>query len=553
LLLASALLYAGVALLYLPTVGAALISLDDYGSVREFTGRSWGELWGHDHFGHFRPLKNVLFWWVARATSDGLASVRLAIVALHVVLVAIVQRAVTRDCSPWVGLSAAALWSVHPSTATVVGWLSAANLASCLFGVLVYLLCAEQASTGRSPRLHGALALLGLGVGLFSHELAFVGPVLLAAWRSRSTEKQTWTLVAVGSATLLLVYTTLRWLSQASLPSYRVDAEPRWALLLNAPRYLLTNLSLWLWPFDRFGVLLRDTPTEHVVAAVLGWLALALLTALCWKLGKRDLSSAFGAVWAMAFLIPVCNFLPFGNTPVAVHYLYLPGVGLALIAAQATARAARSLRARAGPRLVLSLRIALPGLTVLTVTALWLDSRRVLQAWSDEERLYELSHDNYPDGVEVMANLSSVYMRQKRYREAENLLGRARASAPRDPILLENTLDLLLETERPHAVLSVLDEVPELRGRVELSIREGQALQQLGRHPEAAASYQRAFTSADLATMPEERLRAGYQAIIELLRSGRGAEARGLLAQLLTEYPARSELQIAKQLLGANE
>jgi tetratricopeptide (TPR) repeat protein len=327
---------------------------------------------------------------------------------------------------------------------------------------------------------------------------------------------------------------------------YRFRAEPAWLISFSAARYLGQHALLWLLPGGRFGVLLRDQPAQHLIASAAAWAGLIAALVLLWKHRRRDPVLSFGLVWFAIALAPVVNFVPLGNTPVAMHYAYLPGIGLAL----ALVRAASAL----GSRLALPRRPALALIFALTVALglYWLrEGERVVRAWSDEEPLFATTVANYPDQVEPLVNLASVYLDRQHYDRAGALLERARAIAPDDDGVVRNQFALFWQTGQFAAALAVLDRLPEAAQRPEFQLGRGQALARLGRHGEAALALQRAFDSGGPAIDPELRFVAGYQLMVALLQSGRRAEAERVFARLLAEYPQRRELEVALQLLRA--
>jgi tetratricopeptide (TPR) repeat protein len=540
-------LYCGLIVLYWPTLSFAAISLDDYSSLQEFAGQPLTRIWAHDHFGHYRPLKNLLFWSFSRIPTESLVAARLALLGVHLLCVALVQRWCTLvSGSRWIALVAAAIWAVHPSSATVVSWLSAGNLAACLVGVLAYLLLGARATVASaSGRRQVLLSLLALSSALLSHELAFVAPILLLVQRHASGRTDSARALVSSSLALVLLFAALRWSADGQAPTYRFASEPYWTVLLSAARYTFVNGSLWLWPFERFGVLLRDRPSEHLLTGALCWLALLVVVIAVWRRREREPMLLLGAAWSFAFIAPVANFAPFGNTPVAVHYLYLPGVGLALAFAALAARLVGALHQS------IPIRIVGTVLLVALLSALSVESRKVLAAWSDEEQLYRATHEHYPDNVEVMANLSSVYLRRGDHERAATMLERASKVAPHDSIIFANRVELLLQMERPQVALDLLESRPAAERDVTSLQQKGRALRQLRRNREAAAAFERAFVLADRATQAEERYRAGFDAIIELLQSDQGRKARDVLEQLLREHPGRQELQLAKKLLAS--
>lgn len=542
-------LYATWILLFLPTLRYAPLALDDHSQLVALAGEPIWAIWQPDHFGHVRPLKTLAFWALAR-DQLAVATLRALILVLTLLSMVQVQRWATRvSGSAWVGLSTAALWGLHPLTASAIAWLSAANAVPCLVGVLAFLEAgarsAQAAAAGRTSPGACAMGLAGLTLALFGHELALGAPlVLLAAERLGVLGGRPRTLY-VGSALLAVAYGVLRMCLGGGLPDYRARAIPPAELSFSAARYLLENLSSILFPLSRFGVLHGDRPADHVLASLLAWVVLIAACALGWRYARRVPVLTLGLSFALAFLVPVSNFVPLGNTPVASHYALLPAVGLALASSELGARLARRVDARragAGRALV--------GAIVGLLAVVWsLETSAVVAAFGSDERLYRTSIENHPDDVEARANLADVLLREKRYEEARAVLDEAVARAPDDPIVQQNRFELLVATEQAGAALALLDAQPRLFAPAEQATRRGELLLALARPDEARAVLEEAFAAARPSTEPETRFRAGYQLVIALLASGRGDDAERLVARLLADYPGREQLLIAAQLL----
>ncbi|MEY4511186.1 MAG: hypothetical protein RLZZ450_3308 [Pseudomonadota bacterium] len=146
--------YFAILTLYAQSLHYAPLSLDDQSQLHEVSELPLRALFVWDHFGHFRPLKNLLFWQLVRA--DDLAAWRLAFVSLFMVTAIVVQLFATRVAQArWFGLAVVSCWALHPAAANAVCWLSAVNGVYALCAMLAYLLLSERvgrASVGRLPR-----------------------------------------------------------------------------------------------------------------------------------------------------------------------------------------------------------------------------------------------------------------------------------------------------------------------------------------------------------------------------------------------------------------
>ncbi len=258
-------------------------------------------------------------------------------------------------------------------------------------------------------------------------------------------------------------------------------------------------------------------------------------------MGRRDRVLGFALLWIAALLVPLVDLVPRGNTPVAVHYLYLPGVGLALFVVRAAQHMTEVLQRTRIPHAAFAAAATPVLLVAVWQPELW----TTVAAWSDAEMLYSATVRNYPDNIEARANLSAVYLNRERYAQADRLLSESLRLSPHDPALIRNRFELLWRTRRAKEALAFLDAHPSLSAPPYL-IQRGKLLEQLDRHAQAAAALESALETA---TEPRDRLAAGYHLVTVLVRLHRRREAIQLTERLLEEFPGRKELLIAKRLL----
>jgi tetratricopeptide (TPR) repeat protein len=557
--LACAAVYAAVLGLYWPSLSFRPISLDDLSQLQAATSQSFAQIFAPDRYGHVRPVKSALFIVLARSP-ELWGAFRIGMLAVLLAATVLVQRLATRlTGSRGAGLAVAACWALNPTTASAICWLSAANVALCAIGILLYLECArralEPALDRPSPRAPSwlALALFCLLLALASHELAVVAPLLLwtrtklfAASAPATPTRRSARLVYLGSAAVVLLCVAFVLATARLQAAYRFGSEPAWLIGFSAARYLAENVLLWLLPAGRFGVLLGDRPAQQLIASSIAWLVLLGAGVLLWKQRLRDPVISFGLVWVVITLAPVANFVPLGNTPLAMHYAVVPGVGLSLVlvrALQAFARRVARDRFAAYRPLLAGALIAGLGASFLPATT------RAIEAWGDEERLFATTVENHPDEIEPLVNLASVHLDRRQYERAASVLERARALEPDDLGVLRNEFALRWQTGRFADAVALLDRHPKAAERPEFQLGRGQALARLGRTAEAAVALQRAFDSDSPEIDRELRFAAGYQLMGALLQTGRRSDAERIFDRLYADYPEREELRVVHQLL----
>jgi hypothetical protein len=535
--LACAVAYVALATLYWPTLYLAPISLDDASQLQQSSHVPFGQVFDYDRFGHYRPVKSALFWLLSRH-AEWLPAWRMLALAIVLASAGLGQAL----CTPllrsraW-ALATAICWVANPISASVLCWLSTANLAICLLGIVGYVYAAERAVRSGSGPVYAIAAVVSLWLGVSSHELGFVAPLLWIAYRrcsaSASADRRRIAILAAASALCIAGCVIVQLTRDAPAIAYRSASMSRARLALHAPHYLLENLRLWFWLPGRFGVLLAQPDTQAGVVDALGWMAVVAAFAACWWLRGRDRALDFSLLWCACLLLPLMNFVPFGNTPVAMHYLYLPGLGLALAVTCAARRLPGSWWLRA---------LVLAGLI-----AAWLpEQRRALASWQSADALYARTIHNYPGNVEARVNLAASYLDQKKNGAARPLLDDAARLAPNDVGLVINRAKLLAETGSPEAALAFLDTHPDLNTQA-VWMQRATLLMRLDRRLEAAAAFERALASA---VEPEDRFAAGYRLAIVLVQLEQYARAEALIDRLLIEFPNRPELVLGKRLLS---
>lgn len=536
--LVRAALYVLAASLLWPSLSYAPVSLDDASMLRTMADQPLSVVWEFDRFGHLRPAKSLLFWLLEHDVAP-IGFWRGVVLLTFVATMAAVQSLAARVAkSHWTGIAALACWALHPTTASVVCWLSAANIAFCLLFVLLYLRCGELALAAQGQALgerwYVALAMLALAAALLSHELALASPLLLLVLHRLVHRSERSRGLYVGSAAVACASLALSLWSSGGASAYRFETDtPAWLISLSSARYFGEHLSLWLWPLGSFGILLRDDPAHQILESSVWWLALLLAGYVAFCFRHRDRALTLGLFWAAVMLAPSSNFVPFGNTPLAMHYLYVPGVGLAIALSRAVFLVTAAVRhGPAGSRgLAFAVFMVVAALSVV-------ESRRAVAAWSDDEQLYRATLENHPDNVEAWVNLSAVLLREERFDEASSALEAARALAPHDLNVIRNSLSLLAIKGQYVALLELLSLHPELRQQPEFSLRAGEALRLLERHREAATAYQQAFEAATPSGQPAEWCEAGYRLAIARLQTGATMEqVQTLVRRLLPHCP----------------
>ena len=298
----------------------------------------WGWLLrGHDVFGLFRPVKNLLWILFSKLNTFGFEwchvfAITIGILSFFPVL-ALCRRIYGSD---WKAFAAAAVWLLSPTLVSSVAWLSCVNIQVMAAFAALTIVFHDKAWNGESFRPSRIVfAGVFLFLALVSYECAIaLAPILvffdLTLRPERLRKKKPW-IAHIGYWTVVLAYLVLRHAAGA-----KGTAGGRWIeasrghLVVSSPWFALQHVASWFWPFGRFSVGGSYVWGEVSVPVLAGCAVLGIvLLALAWRLRKRRPALSFSLFFAIFGLAPVCNCLGLGNGPYGDYYLTLASIGLA--------------------------------------------------------------------------------------------------------------------------------------------------------------------------------------------------------------------------------
>ena len=443
------------------------------------------------------------------------------------------------------------LFALHPVHVEAVSWLSSRKDLLATFFVLLSLnfyLAARLPRTGLMPsesfvqrmrqstRLSYWLALVFFLLALLSKMHAVVLPALILLvelLRGRSLGVASWSRRGLMQAPfwgIALLFTLL-----AMKIGQGLMREP----------YGDSLVSTWLTATAALTrdaqVLVTGTPLQACVdfelhagvsASVTGGAAILLLLFAAvagginasrrgWTQSSQVMlgSLSFGALWFMAALSPVSNFVVQIGTVFADRYLYLPSVGFCLAAAAVASTCWEKSFAKAwGPALRAGLSLAI---ALVCLGCLWQTSR-VVQNWRDSESLWNSVLAQDAGNHTAHFNLAREYheqalsegdikqrdeLLQRAFNEYHSALSNPARTYRYDPARVWGALaSVEINRNDPAAALYMLnmaDKHVDLpwrpkRGQADieaiLSNYRGLALSALGRHKEALAAFRFALS-----------------------------------------------------------
>jgi hypothetical protein len=263
---------------------------------------------------------------------------------LHLAVVALLYGWCTRTLADrerpeWPAFFAAALFGLHPLTSAAAGYVSARTEILAAAGCLGALTLARRAIV-RSSAVSAAMAAMSGLVAIASSAAALALPIAILAcdawvvaepgWRRRAAR-------VYAPATAVAI--ALVWWWHSSDP--RVDAAPPLgpvARILTASVVAWRAAALMIAPYAQSPV--HEARVVTSAADPIGLAAFAAiggLAAAAFALRRRAPLAAFGVVWFIATLLPVCAIVV-PSEGMAEHRLYVPTAGLVLTAAALLAR-----------------------------------------------------------------------------------------------------------------------------------------------------------------------------------------------------------------------
>ena len=416
--------------------------------------------WSESHPGArglYRPLREVVYSLLARLGDTSPFAHHLASLACQALaVVGLYLLAVNVGASAAAASLAALLFAAHPLATEAVLW--AKSLADPLCAGLCLLSAAAWAAAmrpagGARGHLLAGLSVLLFGLALLTKEVAvgLVPVCVLLALGSPAFRRDAGTRRPTGRASrgrvawtacfalLALLYLTLHYsrlgLGEGLSARYRFPVGARLALGARTASFYL-RMALFPTPLTvehSFGAPMARLNAGLAVACAF----LALATAAGAWLWRRGGAARLGALWTAAFLLPLCNLVPYHGRGVGESRADSALAGACLCMAWAF---------YPGPRRRKGKRTGSVGLVAGALVILFsaLTVSRVAQ-WRDTPRLWRVTLRTSPHSAEAHGSLARIYHGAGHPRLAETFLRRAVSVAPphEKPVHLEHLLEFL--------------------------------------------------------------------------------------------------------------
>ncbi len=490
------------ALLFSPVLGNSFTNWDDLFYVTEnalLRGPDWKGIFSQPVVSNYHPLTILTLALNYQLSGLKPFSYYFINVLLHVVNAGLVFYLVWQlsERRRWVAVFVAAVFALHPMHVESVAWISERKDVLYTFFYLLGLLAYWRYVTEGSRSAY-AWALVWVVLSLLSKPAAVAFPLTLLAldyWRGRSWKETKVWLEKLPFFVLALVMgiVTVQIQSQKAMASVEMYSLVHRLFFGSYTLVAYVLRFFWPWPLSPFH------PYPPVNA--LGWdvqaapLFLLLLAGAVWYF-RSNRVLVFGALFYLANIILVAQFISIGNALLAERYTYVPYIGLAFALGMTIALYAPG-------RLKQALSWGTLGVAAVAFSAL---TFRYLDTWKDTESLWNTVLRYAPDAPVARSNRAHHY-----YQEAlkpENA-GRFEALMRK---AVEDCEAALKANPKHYTSLDIcalahvrLGEVeqalPYAQRMVELApenpkshVMLGTVLQRLKRHDEAIAAFNQALT-----------------------------------------------------------
>ena len=494
-----------------------LVNWDDSTYITEnptvLRGLNWSTAWwalttGHSPYWHpvtwLSHLLDVSLFGADPAAYGAYHVTNLVLHIANTLLIFELLRRMTADV--WRSAFVAAIFGVHPLHVESVAWIAERKdvLSTCfwLLTSLAYLRYARRPSAGRYAAVAGVYAL-----ALMSKPMVVTLPVILllldvwplARFTRQAVLEKIPLLVLAAATSVATVIIQHRVGAMAAF-----DALPWDIRIANATIGYVAYLWKTVWPthLAAFYPLFTLTPLRVAAAA----LFLIGATAIALRERLRRPYVFVGWFWYVIAIAPVIGLLQAGEQGMADRFMYVPMIGILIIAAWMSP-----------PRLapVGAGLIALCAITARAQTAHWQNS---IELWSHATRVTPesyIAHENLGQALREIGQLDAAKA------SYERALVFAPPRSPGYAAVIHNSIGMVLTRQGriDEARQSFARAVEINGGFAEAQTNLGNALASEGRAAEAIPHYERAIALKPDYTEPRVGLGAA------LLQSGRAADA----------------------------
>jgi len=409
-----------------------------------FTTHLWSHRFAAPHY--YRPVFLIWFRLLYACLGAPSSTWHIASILAHLVTTACVFILIRSLTGGFKGAALAAmLFAIHPINTEAVAWVSAGDdLLLTMFLVLTVFYYAKRQGPISVP------SIIFAALAMFTQETGILAPALIIAYEWTQSRFKNAVINAIPYALSSLFYlafrvNALRTPIVVSAPSISMGT-----MVLTWPRLLAVYAFHLVWPVHLS--ISYDVPVEIRLWPLL--LLIAVLAGLLWLVRSGCANIRFGAAWFAITLAPslAIRYLDWDDF-VHDRYLYLPLVGLALIAAVWFNRLQFN-----------HTRVAAAGALVL---ALCWGTRLNLRIWQDNISLFSQAVRTAPRNPVFKNDLVVSYFKDHRDSEALPLLRQLIEQYPNFPdgyrtmAYYYRQVGNVTEAERYYSIYASISSQPE--------------------------------------------------------------------------------------------
>ena len=424
----------------------------------------WSLVSGHDAFGYFRPVKNILWLVFSKLEPFGIewchaVAIAIGILSFYPVL-ALCRRILGNE---WKALAAAAAWLFSPTLVSSAAWLSCVNIRIMVVFAALSIVFHDKAWDGGIFRPSCVVfSVIFLFLALVSYECAVAVPFVLIAFDGllrpeRFREREIWRSHAFYWAVTVLYLVLRHFVAAIGSAGGRWIQASQGQLVLSSPYFTARHFADWFWPFGRFSVggsyVWGDvSPAILAGCAVFGIAVVA--SAVLFR--KRFPALCFCALFAILGFAPTSNCLGLGNGPFGDYYIALASVGLAAGGVEAVCLLADVRGKWRAPAIAFATAFVLVRAAAVPEAARW------ARFWSDDRLAYAESSRNHPESIQNQLGVLRHLVAEGRWDEVRNLGNRIERKAGADSsfmrfVYVSRILEAVLNERDLEAALSALE------------------------------------------------------------------------------------------------
>ena len=306
------------------------------------------------------------------------------------------------------------LFLIHPVQTEAVSYISGrSDSLAAVFSILCLIFYVKYSLNGRS-RLFYFFSLFLYAIAILSRENSIFIILLIALLDRLYRKEYKWGQMSPFFA-IAMIYVLFRvFILNVQISNSYIDTT----FLSRLPGFFMAvveYIKLLIVPVNLhmdYGIDLFEWKTPEVLSGVL--VLCGMFFYFIWSVKKQQKLIALSIGWFLIMIIPISNLYPL-NSFMAEHWLYLPSIGLFLLAGLSFRELFNSRYSK------------IPVVIIFIFVVIYFSHKTIIQNnyWENSEVFYERTLKFSPDSLLSMNNLGNVYYRKGKTKEAILMFKRA--------------------------------------------------------------------------------------------------------------------------------